>query len=253
MEMERYDDGVPSWIDLGCPDVAAAGEFYTAVFGWEVVAGPPEAGGYAQAFVRGRPVAGLGPQQNPGPPYWTTYVNVTDVDATAAKVTANGGQVIVPPMDVLTAGRMAVFVDAVGAFVSAWQAGDHLGAGIVNEHGTLCWNELVTDDIEGASQFYAAVFGWDPQAAPDGSYVEFHLDGRPIGGMMPKPDAIPPEMPSFWSIYFAVDDCDAAVAEVLARGGAQLAPTMDIPIGRFAPLADPWGAVFSVITLASAG
>jgi hypothetical protein len=90
-----------------------------------------------------------------------------------------------------------------------------------------------------------------PGDAPDGSHVELQLDGRSIAGMMPKPEAIPDEVPSFWSIYFAVADCDASVAKVLELGGSQLAPTMDVSIGRFAPLADPWGAVFSVIALSA--
>ena len=82
MEIETYEHGVPSWVDLGTPDAAKASAFYSALFGWTVQQGPPEAGGYAIAELGGKPVAGIGPQQNPGPPVWSTYVNVDDADAT---------------------------------------------------------------------------------------------------------------------------------------------------------------------------
>src|SRR6478609_11003978 len=104
MEMQSYQHGVPSWVDLGTPDLAAASAFYSGLFGWQVQIGPPESGGYAIAELRGKPVAGLGPQMNPGPPVWATYVNVADADATAAKVQAASGMVVMPPMDVMTAG-----------------------------------------------------------------------------------------------------------------------------------------------------
>ena len=87
-------------------------------------AGPPEeTGGYGFFLKDGKLVAGYGPQMNPGPPVWTTYVSVADADETAAKVTAAGGTVLMPPMDVMTAGRMAVFQDPGGAFLSIWQPG----------------------------------------------------------------------------------------------------------------------------------
>lgn len=253
MEKDRYKNGVPSWVDLGCPDVAAAAEFYGGLFGWDVQVGPPETGGYAIAHLKGRPVAGLGPQMNPGPPVWATYINVDDADATAAAVTAAGGQIVVPPMDVMDQGRMAVFTDTVGAFISVWQPGAHTGAGLVNEPGTLSWNELITDDTDTAASFYGAVFGWEaaavgPTTGP-GAYTEFTLDGAPVGGMMPKPPVLPPEVPSYWGVYFAVADTDAAAAKVTELGGSVLMPPMDIEPGRFAVVADPAGATFDIITL----
>ena len=71
MEFERYDNGVPSWVDMGSPDPAKAKEFYGGLFGWDCPEGPPEAGGYSVCDLRGKTVAGLGPQMNPAsPPNW---------------------------------------------------------------------------------------------------------------------------------------------------------------------------------------
>jgi predicted enzyme related to lactoylglutathione lyase len=83
---------------------------------------------------------------------------VSDADATTAKVTAAGGTTIVEPIDVMTFGRMAMFLDPLGAPFSVWQAGDHIGAAIVNEPNTLCWNEMACRDPEAAVRFYGEVF-----------------------------------------------------------------------------------------------
>src|SRR5476649_2060839 len=101
MEIDSYEHGVPSWVDLGTADLPKARAFYEGLFGWTVNEGPPEAGGYSIATLRDRSVAGLGPQMNPGPPVWATYVNVDDADKVVAKVGDAGGTVIVPPMDVM--------------------------------------------------------------------------------------------------------------------------------------------------------
>jgi predicted enzyme related to lactoylglutathione lyase len=255
MEMDRYEPGVPSWVDLGSPDPAGAAEFYGALFGWDAPEGPPEAGGYRIATVGDRRVAGIGPATNPGPPVWATYVNVESADETAAKVRAAGGQVLVEPMDVLDVGRMAVFVDPVGAVFSVWQPGTHPGAELVNEPGTWSWSELVTTDTEASKSFYADVFGWTPSsqdAGPMGEYTEWQIGGRSVGGMMPKPPQMPAEVPPHWNVYFAVEDTDRAVARVTELGGAVVMPPMDIEPGRFAVVSDPTGATFNVIALSPA-
>ncbi len=56
-------------------------------------------------------------------------------------------------------------------------------------------------------------------------------------------------VPSMWTVYFAVDDADATVAEVTELGGSVLRPPMDIEPGRFAVVADPYGAAFNVMKL----
>jgi predicted enzyme related to lactoylglutathione lyase len=252
MEIDQYEPGVPSWIDIGSPDPQGAADFYGALFGWDAPEGPPETGGYRVAMVGDRAVAGIGVQQNPGPPVWSTYIAVTDADAAAAKVLAAGGQVVVPAMDVLDVGRMAIFTDPQGAFFSVWQAGTHPGAELVNEPGTWSWSELLTTDVEASKGFYRDVFGWTAQthgAGPMGAYTEWQVGGRSVGGMMQKPPMLPAEVPPFWAVYFAVADTDAAVARVAELGGSVMMPPMDIEPGRFATVADPSGGVFNVIAL----
>lgn len=251
MEVETYEHGVPSWVDHSSADPAVARDFYSALFGWDVEVGPPEYGGYAMATKDGRNVAGIGPQMGPaGPAYWSTFVNVDSADDVATKVTEHGGTVLVEPMEVSEAGRMAVFVDPAGAAFGVWQPGVHKGAGLVNEPNTLGWNELVTSDVEGSKTFYCAVFGWGTHAhegAPPGGYTEWQVGGRSVGGMMAKPPGMPEEVPPHWGIYFVVDDVDAVVEKAGELGGSVYLAAFDSPQGRMAGLVDPSGAMFSVI------
>ena len=167
------------------------------------------------------------------PPSWTTYVNVEDADAVAAKVSPNGGNVLMGPMDVMDVGRMAIVADPVGAVIGIWQAGTHKGAGLVNEPNTYCWSELVTTDLPGAKAFYASVFGWGAEShgEDESAYVEWKLSGRSIGGLMLKPPTIPAEVPPYWGVDFVVDDADRAAARVGELGGSVMMGPTDIEPG----------------------
>jgi uncharacterized protein len=253
-ERTEYAPGVPCWIDIGT-DVEGAKSFYGSLFKWDCQdAGPPEqTGGYGFFMRNGKMIAGYGPQQNPGPPFWSTYVAVTDADATAKEVEAAGGTVLMAPMDVMDAGRMAIFIDPQGGVISAWQAGNHKGAQLVNEPGALCWNELQTRDVDGSKRFYGAVFGWGAEThAGPMPYTEWKQDGRSIGGMAPM-DAmgVPKEVPPHWLAYFGAADCDATSEKAAQLGGKVIVPPMDIQDGlRFSVVADPQGAVFGVLRTA---
>src|SRR5262245_46665478 len=114
----------PAWVDLGTSDAAAARAFYEAVFGWNVEVNPdPQYGGYGLAKRDGKDAAGIGPTQSPDQPTaWSVYIGADDIELLAKAVADNGGTVAAPPFDVGDQGRMAVFQDPVGAFISAWQA-----------------------------------------------------------------------------------------------------------------------------------
>lgn len=248
-ERSEYAPGTPSWVDIGT-DVEGAKTFYGSLFGWGTEdAGPPEeTGGYGFFTQDGKMVAGYAPQQNPGPPAWATYVTVADADEAALKVEKAGGAVVMPPMEVMTAGRMAVFTDPTGAFFSVWQPGEHAGAQVVNEPGAYCWSELNTRDIDRAKEFYAAVFGWEP-ATSDGpmEYTEFKLGGESVAGGMALPAEVPAEVPPHWLVYFMVEDVDTALASAQQLGASLVAGPMDIPGGgRFVIVQDPQGGTFGL-------
>ena len=174
-ERTSYLPGTPSWVDLGTSDIDAAIAFYRDILGWELRMEPTEEAGFYGMFAHdGKYTAGIGPQQSPGPPYWTVYMSVADADANAATVTKHGGTVIMPPMDVFKSGRMSVFQDPQGSFFSTWQPMEHIGAEWVNDVGGFCWSELATNDLAASSEFYRRVFGWNVRGADVGGRRGLH-------------------------------------------------------------------------------
>lgn len=250
MQPISYAQGEPSWQDQSSPDPAKAAEFYSALFGWDCPEGPAAFSGYRNCTLNGQTVAGIGPQMSPGPAFWSTYFNVESAQDIAARVTANGGRVMLPPMAVGPMGTMAVFMDPTGAAFGVWQLGQHRGAGVRDEPGAACWYELITTDLNTAKDFYAAVFGWgmNPGMTSDGSseYIEFSVGEKHVGGLMAKPPMMPAEVPNHWSVYFQVENADAALARITELGGTAMMGPMDIQPGRFAVAADPTGAVFNL-------
>jgi predicted enzyme related to lactoylglutathione lyase len=241
----------PAWVDLATSDAAAARDFYAQLFGWDLeVSDDPQYGGYATAKLGEQSVAGIGPKQSEdAPTAWSLYVGTDDVDALAAKVQAAGGTVVVPPFDVGDQGRMAVFQDPSGAFISAWQAAQmsRFVGGIANAFG---WGELNARGLDRAVPFYEAVFGWTPSTTPYGEgleYTQFAHEGENILGAVEMDPGIPAEVPSYWMVYFFADDVDASYQKALSLGAREMVAPQDYPGGRFAIVSDPQGAMFGFL------
>jgi predicted enzyme related to lactoylglutathione lyase len=253
-ERDSYAPGTPCWVDLGTPDIEAAASFYGTLFGWDVPEpeNAEQTGGYRQAMLRGKPVAGIMPLMQEGqPPAWSTYISVEDADATVAKVREAGGTVLAEPMDVMELGRMAIFADPTGAVLGIWQPGTFIGAEIVNESNAVVWNELNTRDPEAAKSFYGAVFGWGfaEREFETGTYTSIKVGEDSVGGMIDITGRAPDEMPPHWLVYFAVDDVDATAAKAKETGGGVALEPFDIAeVGRIAIVKDPFEAVFAAMS-----
>ena len=247
-----YAQGTPNWVDLQTTDQAAAKAFYGSLFGWSYDDQPmPPNGVYSMAKLGEEYVAAIAPQSPDlaaagAPPMWNTYLAVDSADDAVSKVEAAGGQVAMAPFDVMDAGRMAFVLDPTGAAVAFWQAGQHIGASLVNEPGTLAWNELITTDPAAAAAFYEQVLGLTTSVMDMGAgeYTLFEVNGQMVGGTT-TPQM--PGTPNHWHVYFAVADADASVATVTELNGSVLAEPFDTPVGRMAVARDPQGAVFSII------
>ena len=115
-------------------------------------------------------------------------------------------------------------------------------------HGTFIWYELMTSDSKAAEPFYRSVIGWDAKDSgmADHPYTLLSVGPTQVGGLMPIPDAARAMgARPCWTGYVAVDDVDVFAARVTAAGGAVHRAGEDIPgVGRFAVVADPYGAVF---------
>jgi uncharacterized protein len=254
-ETRTFVAGAPAWVDLSSTDAAAARDYYAKLFGWKVDLAPdPGAGGYALATLQGKNIAGIGGTQDPnGPSAWMVYIGTKDADATAKKVEAAGGKVVAPPFDVLKSGRMAVFQDPAGAFISVWQPNEMQGFDVMNAPDTFAWAELNARGVDQAREFYTKVFGWAIKQSPTGegqpTYTEFQLQGNSIAGGMEMMPMVPAEVPSYWLVYFGVADVDKAFKKAVDLGARGLAEPMDFPGGRFAVLQDPQGAAFGLLKM----
>jgi uncharacterized protein len=246
----------PIWVDLSSTDAAGSREFYAKLFGWAVEASPdPQFGGYAVAKIGDKDVAGIGPAQAPDQPSaWAVYIGSQDAEETARKVEAGGGTVVAPPFDVADQGRMAVFQDPTGAFISAWQPKSMAGAQLMGVANTFGWAELSSRGIDKAIPFYQEVFGWSARKSPmseEGGmdYTEFQLGGESIAGGMEMSSMVPAEVPSYWMVYFTVDDVDKSFKDATEAGGQEMMAPQDFPGGRFAIVSDPQGGVFGVLKM----
>jgi predicted enzyme related to lactoylglutathione lyase len=246
----------PVWIDLSSSDAAASRGFYARLFGWQIEVNPdPQYGGYARARLSGKDVAGIGPKMMPeAPTAWSVYIGTSDIAEMAAKVQAAGGAVVAPPMQVGDQGSMAVFRDPSGAVISAWQPAMMEGGLTGGQPGAFAWAELNARGIEKAVAFYTAAFGWGTKTSPMGDggqlYTEFLGGEESIAGAVAMNPMTPAIVPSYWLVYFAVDDVDASFKKAIAGGAREMVAPRDYPGGRLAILGDPQGAMFGLLKVA---
>src|SRR5262249_49599995 len=161
-------------------------------------------------------------------------IAATSADDAAAKATANGAKVMVPPMDVSDVGRMAVIMDPTHATVSVWQAKASKGIGIKGVPGALCWADLSTPDHNAASDFYSKTFGWKiaPGEHDTSGYLHISNGDEFIGGIPPAAHRNP-NAPPHWLLYFQVDNCDASTAKAKELGAkVHLEPMTMEGVGR---------------------
>ncbi len=270
-ERDGYIPGVPCWVDTTQPDPDAALDFYGGLFGWKFENSMPEGspGSYFIGRIRDGDVAAVASIPDGVPPaaVWNTYVWVDSADEAAARARDASGAVVVEPFDVMDAGRMAVLTDPEGAAFCVWEAREHKGAKVVNEHGAVNFNGLATRNVEGAKAFYGAVFGWRTIELPSaemwtlpgyGDHLEaFSPDLRQKMAEMGAPEgfidvvaALEPiaagdsTTPAHWSVTFGVDDADATAREAKALGGEVVTGPVDAPWTRMAVIKDPQGATF---------
>jgi predicted enzyme related to lactoylglutathione lyase len=87
------------------------------------------------------------------------------------------------------------------------------------------------------------------EMGPGQTYHMLKVGETEVGGCMEPPM---PDVPNHWHVYFAVADADATAVQAGAQGGQIAVEPFDIPsVGRSAVLADPQGALFSVLTPAA--
>ena len=260
-EVTKHEPGMFNWVDLMTIDAEGAREFYTQLLECESYDNPAGEGHiYTMLARNGKNIAGLS-QMTPDMleqgmnPCWNSYVAVADVEESAVKAASLGGTIIVPPMDIMDVGKMAITADPTGGVLSLWEAKSHIGAQVIGEPGAFGWAELNTHDTAAAAEFYFGLFGWEAQQQEVGEgmpYTVFMSGGAPAAGMV----AIQPEwgevLPN-WTVYFVVESLEAALEKVQAMGGSVQKQPMSVPtVGTFALITDPQDVYLMLIELAVA-
>ena len=246
--------GRPVWYELMTTDTGAAEAFYAKVIGWR--ASPFDGSPDPYTIFKTRRDAGVAglmkrPEGMNMPPFWAMYVGVPNFEDAVAHIKRLGGNELSPVVDVPTVGRLQMMTDPQGAaFYIIQPTSSEERPEAAPELGEASWHELMTTDAPAAMQFYREVFGWQPSEAMDmgpiGTYQMFNRPHGMIGGMMNRPPELA-HVPPNWSIYFLVDDINAAVERVKANGGQILNGPMEVPGGDWVVNAmDPQGAAFSM-------
>ncbi|MGQ0642782.1 MAG: VOC family protein [Gemmatimonadaceae bacterium] len=110
--------GEGSWHELYTTDYEAALDFYSKLFGWQKGAAFDMGDiGMYQLFQRnGRDLGGLMNKPDPNmPSAWTYYFRVPNVNEGAARITANGGSIMMGPMEVPGGDMIVMTTDPQGA------------------------------------------------------------------------------------------------------------------------------------------
>ena len=245
------------WYELMTSDADAAQAFYTSVLDWKIAVSVMPGMDYRHIEASEGNVGGVMPispemAEHGARPAWVAYIAVDSVDASAASITAAGGSVMMPAMDIPSVGRIAMVADPHGApfyiMTPAGEGESHAYSKDRPRIGHCAWNELVTPDQTASWAFYGEQFGWEnPDSmdmGPMGSYQFIGYNGM-LGAMM---KGIPEMGPPHWNQYFRVADIDAAVVAIGAGGGSVIHGPMEIPGGDVSLNGiDPQGAHFGVV------
>jgi uncharacterized protein len=242
LERDGFPPGVPCWVDTLQPNPDAAVAFYGNLFGWEFVDRmPPDvAGSYYIARLRGRDVAAIGSQMEDAEPSptWNTYIWVDSADTVARNVRIAGGTVLVEPLTVLDAGRMAKCADPEGA-VFGWETdtfdSEFGRSAMVRLPGYADFLERYDPNLRNRH----ANAGVPPGFSDCIAWMQPLMSDQSSGDVQP-----------YWSVTFSVADTDAVTTRVVDLGGSVLTPPFRAAPVRAALVSDPQGAVFSISTYA---
>ncbi|MDT5041924.1 MAG: uncharacterized protein QOE51_2909 [Actinoplanes sp.] len=239
MRIRGFAPATPCWVELASVEPAYAAEFYAGLFGWEPAGD--------RFKLDGRAVAGLTRARADRPAGWLSYLATDDLEATVERVVRSGGRCVSPPAEG-HGGRSAIIADPAGATLGLWQQAGFTGAQVAGEPGTMTWPELLTDDPATAIDFYGQAFDWllrDEYGSDDsrGEWLTSAHDA--MAGLAPGGDV------ARWRSAFQVADCHPAIARCRQLGGELIVGPLEIGVGQYAELVDPWGLRFAVAAPAS--
>ena len=251
---QEHHVGKVIFVELVTPDLAAAKKFYAGLFGWtfrDIQAGKIQ---YAEAFLDGRPVAGLVHKNLPASehrqPAWLSFFSVRDVDAAKKVALQNAAKVLFEPHSIPDRGREAVFADPQGAVFAVLASSSGDPADVLVAPGEWIWSSLITSDPNTDAAFYQKLFDYEVFEMPASQGAQHLLlasDNYARASVNTLP-ANKPNVHPHWLNYVRVEDAVKMTAKVVELGGrVVVAPRLDRQGGKVAVVADPLGAFFGLL------
>mgnify|MGYP002067227915 FL=1 len=241
--------GKAIWHDLVTEDPVAAKRFYEGLFGWsfEKTTG---SGGHAYSVARSGNVWVAGiiavdpPTDGTTLSRWLPYLSVDDVDR-AVQISVSAGGTVAATARNVPLGRVAAIVDREGAVIGLARSdiGDPDDKTTAAAPGRVVWNELLTNDVAAATEFYRRVVGFDARTIKrrGGEYTLLARNGIDRAGLLKNPA---PDWTPTWLTYFGVKDAAAAATRAEELGGQILVPVSpEVREGTMAVVKDPTGAL----------
>jgi predicted enzyme related to lactoylglutathione lyase len=246
--LQANEPGNVPWFDLVTENAEVAGDFYSDLFGWEIVISHT---GSNLVMHNGIPIGGISEIedsiQDVDESQWIPAIEVDDVARAVAAAIQAGGTVEHPTTREAGWLTYAVIKDAEHATVELVDTERPLGG---NEGaGNWVWAELWTKDFDKAAAFYAEVVGYQQTIyePDDRGYPVFEKSDDPKAGLV----LISYEgIEAGWAPYIGIADMQDTLARAKELGGViHLSPEEASDDGRVALLGDPVGAAFFVYEL----
>jgi len=246
------------WHDLITDNPKASERFYSELFGWEFESvgssfGLGSDSTYTLIRHNGRLIGGMVDERKLNVSgdisQWMPLLSVANIQIAATRVKTDGGKVLTPPTELADRGWLAVVEDKQGALMALVQTRDGDPVDREPSWGDFLWDELWTNDVDEAAQFYSDLFGYDKVMRvldDDHTYNVLNHQGKPRAGLLKRPI---PELAPVWVAYIRVEDTDAVLARVEELGGRILLGSRERDIGgTVALIAGPSGAGIAIQT-----
>lgn len=250
------------WRDLLTNDPSASQQFYEELFGWEFesigdASNLKSNTAYTLIRHNGALVGGmvdtLALNNRSDISQWVVSMSVDDLAIAVAKVVAAGGEIVTPPTNLQSRGRIAIVRDAEGALLGLLQTRDGDPPDLPPQFGEFLWDELWTTNVVNATSFYGDIAGLtagvvDVGNSQDASagYQLLKAGDQPRVGIMQSPlEGLDP----VWVSYLRVEDPSAVTERVAGLGGRVIVEPRPRPLGgTVAFIAGPSGAGIALQT-----
>lgn len=116
---------------------------------------------------------------------------------------------------------------------------------ITPKTGEFVWNELATNNLQAAKDFYSKMFGWEfvDKKMDDLTYTIIKKGDKEFGGIWAIPEAQQNQIPPHWLTYILVENIEKSL-EIASQNGATILKPVQTAgeMGLFAIIKDPAGA-----------